>query len=65
MIALTPEARAQLEEFERYYVERQRPQALRNLAYALAEASLVILNAPKRGLASPRPYPELASLELL
>ena len=65
MIALTPEARTQIAEFERYYVERQRPQALRNLGHALAEASLVILNAPQRGLVSPRPYPELASLDLL
>ncbi len=65
MIAFTPEARGQIEEFERYDVERQRPQALRNLGHALAEASLVILNAPHRGLASPRPYPESVSLELL
>lgn len=65
MISLTPEASAQLDEFERYYIEQQRPQALLNLGYALAEASLVILNAPQRGLAAPRPYPELASLELL
>ncbi len=65
MIALTPEASAQLDEFERYYVEQQRPQALRNLGHALAEASLVILNAPQRGLPAPRPYPELAILELL
>ena len=65
MIALTPEARAQLEEFERHYVRQQRPQALRNLGHSLAEASLVILNAPQRGLAAPRPYPELASLALL
>ena len=65
MIALTPEASSQIDAFERHYVERQRPQALRNLGHALAEASLVILNAPQRGLASPRPYPELANLELL
>ena len=65
MIALTPEASAQLDEFERYYVEQQRPQALRNLGRSLAEASLIILNAPQRGLPAPRPYPELASLELL
>ncbi len=65
MIALAPEAGAQLEEFERLYVAQQRPQALRNLGHALAEASLVILNAPHRGLAAPRPYPELAALELL
>ena len=65
MIALAPEASAQLDEFERYYTEQQRPQALRNLGHSLAEASLVILNAPRRGLPAPRPYPELASLDLL
>ena len=65
MIALTPEASAQLDEFEHYYVERQRPQALRNLGHSLAEASLIILNVPQRGLPAPRPYPELANLELL
>ncbi len=65
MIALTPEASAQLDAFERFYVEKQRPQALRNLGYALAEASLIILNAPERGMSAPRPYPELAAFSLL
>lgn len=65
MIALTSEASVQLEEFERYYIDKQRPQALRNLGHALAEASLVILNAPKRGLPAPRPYPDLAYLAFL
>ncbi|MBC7835540.1 MAG: hypothetical protein H7Y88_10650 [Phycisphaerales bacterium] len=64
MIALTPEAAAQIAEFERFYVEMTRPQALRNLGHALAEASLIIVNAPERGLPAPRPYPELAVLEL-
>lgn len=64
MIALTPEASAQLEALERYYIEKQRPQAIRNLGYALAEASLIILNAPERGMSAPRPYPELAKLKL-
>ena len=64
MIALTPEAAAQVDALGRYYVEKQRPQALRNLGYALAEASLFILNAPERGMAAPRPYPELAGLAL-
>lgn len=64
MIALTPEASAQLEALERFYTEEQRPQALRNLGYALAEASLIILNAPERGLPAPRPYPELSAFAL-
>ena len=65
MISLTAEASAQLAEFERFYIEQQRPQALRNLGHSLAEASLIILNASQRGLAAPRPYPELATLDLL
>ena len=65
MIALTPEASAQLDKFERRYTEQRRPQALCNLGHLLAEASLIILNAPRRGLSAPCPYPELASLDLL
>ena len=65
MIALTPEAGAQVEALELYYVALQRPQGLRNLGHALAEASLVILLTPGRGLRSPRPYPALAGLGLL
>jgi hypothetical protein len=34
------------------------------LEHALAEASLLIANAPERGLPPPRPYPALAALGL-
>jgi hypothetical protein len=64
LIALTPEAARQVEALERFYADRQRAQALRNLGHALAEASLIIVNAPERGLPAPRPYPALASLGL-
>ena len=64
MIALSPEASEQLAALERFYIEKRRPQALRNLGHALAEASLVILNAPERGQPFPRPYPQLASVGL-
>lgn len=64
MIELTPEASAQLDALERYYIDKQRPRALRNLGHALAEASLIILNAPERGMPAPRPYPELAGIGL-
>ena len=64
MIALTPEASAQVEALERFYIEKGRPQALRNLGHALAEASLIIVNDPGRGLPAPRPYPGLAVLGL-
>ena len=64
MIALTPEASAQVEALERFCIEKGRPQALRNLGHALAEASLIIANDPERGLPAPRPYPSLAALGL-
>ena len=64
MIPLSPEASAQLDALEHFYVAKQRPQAIRNLAHALAEASLIIANAPERGLPAPRPYPELVMLGL-
>jgi plasmid stabilization system protein ParE len=64
LIGLTAEAQAQLDAFETYYSKQNRPDALRNLAHALAEASLVILNAPHRGVPAPRPYPGLARLGL-
>lgn len=65
MIALTPEASAQLSALELFHIEKERPQALRSLGYALAEASLIILNAPERGMAAPRPYPELSAFGFL
>jgi len=37
-----------------------RPEAIRNLAYALAEASDLIERQPEGGLPAPRPYPQLA-----
>lgn len=64
MIHLTPEAIGHLETFEHFYAARHRTQALRNLGRALAVASLIILNAPDRGLPAPRPYPGLADLGL-
>ena len=37
-----------------------RPEAIRNLAYALAEASDKIESNPDAGLTAPRPYPSVA-----
>ena len=64
MISLTPEASAQLDALADFYVSKMRPEALRNLGHALAEASLMILNAPERGVPAPGPYPELAAFGL-
>lgn len=65
MITLTREASAQVVALERFYIDKRRPQALRNLGHALAEASLIITNAPDRGISAPRPYPALAELGFL
>jgi len=40
------------------------PSRTEQLAISLAEASLIITNAPSRGLPAPHPYPDLAALEL-
>ena len=64
MISLTPAASAQLDAFEQFYIDKGLAQALRNLGHALAEASLIILNAPERGLDAPGPYPGLAAFGL-
>jgi len=64
VISLSPEARAQFDALQSFYVKKHRPQALRNFAHALAEASLIISNAPSTGLPFPRPYPDLFSLGL-
>jgi len=65
VIALSPEATAHVSALKNFYSERQRPQALRNLSHALATASLIILNAPERGMIAPRPYPKLADFGFL
>jgi hypothetical protein len=64
VIALFPEASVQLAALERFYIGKQRPQALRKLNHSLAEASLIIVNSPDRGLPAPLPYPGLVSLGL-
>ena len=64
MIALTPEAAAQLDALERFTVEKGRPRALRNFGHALAEAGLIVANAPERGLWKPQPYPGSAAFGL-
>lgn len=61
MITLTPEASTRLKALERFYIEIEWPQALRNLDYALANASLVVVNAPQGGPSPPRPHPELST----
>jgi hypothetical protein len=51
VISLTPEAAAHLAALERFYTDKGRPQALRNLGHALARPA-------------PRPYAKLAELGL-
>lgn len=60
MTLYTQTAQDQLHALEQHYAALGRSQAIRNLAHALAEASLVMLNAPHLGLPAPRPYPTQA-----
>lgn len=54
------EAAAQVEALQRHYRARNRLEAVRNLAAALAEAESRIEHDPSAGLPAPRPYPGLA-----
>ena len=60
MIEYTPEAARQVDALIEYYESRDRSDALRALAVALAEAERRIEHNPAAGLAAPRPYPRLA-----
>jgi len=60
LIGLTPKAARQLDALRRHYLERERLEALRNLAAAVADAIALIEHNPGAGVAAPRPYPALA-----
>jgi plasmid stabilization system protein ParE len=60
LIAFTPEARRQVRELRNHYEKRDRPEAVRGLRTALATAWGKIVAQPAAGLATPRPYPNLA-----
>ncbi len=60
MIPLSARATLDVARLEEHYDQLNRPEAIRNLAYALAEASHKIENNPDAGLTAPRPYPSLA-----
>lgn len=60
MIELTPRAQRQVRELGAFYVRLERPEALRNLIAAVAEAAHLIEHSPSIGLPAPRPYPQLA-----
>jgi len=59
LIGLTPKAARQLDALRRHYLERERLEALRNLAAAVADAIALIEHNPGAGVAAPRPYPAL------
>ena len=65
MIRLSPEAESHVEALIVHFERLERPEAIRNLIAALANASDNISARPRSGLAAPRPYPSLASLGLL
>ena len=54
------EAAARVEALQRHYRVRNRLEAVRNLAAALAEAEARIERDLGAGLSAPRPYPDLA-----
>ena len=65
MIELSPEASRHIAAIRKHYLSRERPEALRNLAIALSEASATIERDPAAGLSAPRPYPQLAKAQRL
>ena len=60
MIALSPEAEAQLDALIAHYEALGRVEASINLLNALERARVRISEAPEAGLPAPRPYPSLA-----
>jgi plasmid stabilization system protein ParE len=60
MIALSPEAEAQLDALIAHYEALGRLQASINLLNAVERAQARISETPEAGLPAPRPYPALA-----
>ncbi|MGO9537635.1 MAG: type II toxin-antitoxin system RelE/ParE family toxin [Limisphaerales bacterium] len=60
MIALSPEAEAQLDALIAHYEALGRIQASINLLNALERAKARISETPEAGIPAPRPYPALA-----
>jgi plasmid stabilization system protein ParE len=60
MIALSPEAEAQLDALIAHYEALGRIEASINLLNALERAKARISETPEAGLLAPRPYPSLA-----
>jgi plasmid stabilization system protein ParE len=61
---LTPRAQSQVEALIEHYEARGYDGALRNLADALRDVSAKIEAADGLGLTAPRPYPDIAHLNL-
>ncbi|RYI17240.1 MAG: type II toxin-antitoxin system RelE/ParE family toxin [Acetobacteraceae bacterium] len=62
MIALSPEAEAQLDALIAHYEALDRIEASIRLLEALERAKSRILEDPEGGLPAPRPYPALANV---
>jgi hypothetical protein len=60
VIELSARATLDVARLEDHFDKLGRPEAIRNLAYALAEASDKIESDPAAGLIAPRPYPGVA-----
>ena len=61
MIALSPEAEAQLDALIAHYEALGRVEASINLLNALERAKVRISETPEAGLPAPRPYPSLTN----
>jgi plasmid stabilization system protein ParE len=65
VIELSPEADRHLRHLTEHYEARDRLDAARNLLAAVEAAKVRIARRPEDGRRAPRPYPELADLDLL
>lgn len=65
MIELSPEADAHLARLTDHYEALNRLEAAENLLKAVEAAKLRIAAAPRKGIAAPRPYPQLKRLGFL
>ncbi len=57
---LSDDAARDVAELRNHYARKGRPEAVRNLRFAVQQAAERIDRDPQGGLAAPRPYPEAA-----
>jgi plasmid stabilization system protein ParE len=60
LIDYSPTARQHIIALRIHYEDRERPEAIRNLAAAIEEAAARMARTPGAGFRAPRPYPALS-----